>query len=131
MINYYSDRMITAADLSLVFENSGIKRPFQDLARLEKMIEHADLIITAWDGSKLVGIARCLTDFVYCCYLSDLAVSRAYQRLGIGKQLVEHARAALGPSVSVVLLSAPTATEYYPRIGFTNTDKCFLIPRES
>lgn len=131
MINYYSDRTITAADLSLVFESSGIKRPYQDLARLEKMIEHADLLITAWDGSKLVGIARGLTDFVYCCYLSDLAVSRDYQRLGIGKQLVEHVRAALGSSVSLVLLSAPTATEYYPSIGFTNTDKCFLIPRES
>ncbi|MGO4544060.1 GNAT family N-acetyltransferase [Paenibacillus sp. 2TAB23] len=131
MINYYSDRIITAADLSLVFESSGIKRPYQDFARLDKMIEHADLIISAWDGSKLVGIARCLTDYVYCCYLSDLAVNRDYQRLGIGKQLVEHVRAALGPSVSLVLLSAPTATEYYPRIGFTKTDKCFLIPRES
>ncbi|WP_138751429.1 GNAT family N-acetyltransferase [Paenibacillus sinopodophylli] len=131
MINYDTNRTVTAEQLSQVFEQSGIKRPFQNLERLQKMIDHADELVSAWDGDKLVGIARAITDYVYCCYLSDLAVSKDYQKLGIGKQLVEHLRAKLGPEVSLVLLSAPTALDYYPRIGFTNTDKCFVIPRES
>lgn len=130
MIVYHTDKMITAAELSQVFESSGIKRPYQDLERLQKMIENADMLISAWDGYQLVGIARAVTDFVYCCYLSDLAVNQDYQRLGIGKQLVERLKETLGPEVSLVLLSAPTAVEYYPRIGFTQTDKCYLIPRE-
>lgn len=129
MIIYHTDKLISAAELSQVFESSGIKRPYQDLERLQKMIENADMLVSAWDGDQLVGIARAVTDFVYCCYLSDLAVNQDYQRLGIGKQLVEQLKETLGPEVSLVLLSAPTAVEYYPRIGFTQTDKCYLIPR--
>jgi ribosomal protein S18 acetylase RimI-like enzyme len=129
MIIYHTDKMISAAELSQVFASSGIKRPYQDLERLQKMIENADMLVSAWDGEQLVGIARAVTDFVYCCYLSDLAVNQDYQRLGIGKQLVERLKETLGPEVSLVLLSAPTAVEYYPRIGFTQTDKCYLIPR--
>ncbi|MEV5024572.1 GNAT family N-acetyltransferase [Paenibacillus sp. LPE1-1-1.1] len=129
MIIYHTDKMISAAELSQVFASSGIKRPYQDLERLQKMIENADMLVSAWDGEQLVGIARAVTDFVYCCYLSDLAVNQDYQRLGIGKQLVERLKKTLGPEVSLVLLSAPTAVEYYPRIGFTQTDKCYLIPR--
>lgn len=130
MIRYENSKALSASDLSQVFANSGIKRPFQDLERMQKMIDNADIILSAWDGDKLVGVARAITDYAYCCYLSDLAVDRDYQRLGIGKQLVDSLRESLGAEVSLVLLSAPTAVEYYPRIGFTHTDKCFFIARE-
>ena len=130
MIHYQNSKGLSAEDLSLVFANSGIKRPYQDLERLQKMIDNADIIISAWDGNKLVGIARAVTDYVYCCYLSDLAVDREYQKLGIGKTLVEHLRQTLGEEVSLVLLSAPSAVDYYPRIGFTHHDKCYFIARE-
>lgn len=130
MIHYQNDKNLSAQDLSQVFASSGIKRPYQDLERLQKMIEHADIIISAWDGNKLVGIARAITDYSYCCYLSDLAIDHDYQRLGIGKELVERLRQTLGAQVSLVLLSAPSAVDYYPRIGFTSTDKGFVIARE-
>ncbi|WP_169082894.1 GNAT family N-acetyltransferase [Paenibacillus sp. PL91] len=130
MIRYENSKALSASDLSQVFANSGIKRPFQDLERMQKMIDNADIILSAWDGDKLVGVARAITDYAYCCYLSDLAVDRDYQRLGIGKQLVDSLRESLGAEVSLVLLSAPAAVEYYPRIGFTHTDKCFFIARE-
>jgi predicted N-acetyltransferase YhbS len=130
MIQYQNNKELTAEDLSKVFEASGIKRPFQDLERLQKMIANADIIISAWDGTKIVGIARAITDYAYCCYLSDLAVDHKYQKLGIGKKLVELLRESLGAEVSLVLLSAPTALDYYPRIGFTQTDKGFVIARE-
>ncbi|OBZ17059.1 GNAT family N-acetyltransferase [Bacillus sp. FJAT-26390] len=130
MIRYQEGKVVSAADLSTVFANSGIKRPYQDLERMQKMIDHADVIISAWDGEKLVGIARAITDYAYCCYLSDLAVDKAYQRNGIGKQLVERLRESLGAEVSLVLLSSPIAVDYYPRIGFTHSDKCYVIARE-
>src|SRR5271163_4508886 len=78
---------ISAIQLGDVFARSGIRRPTDDLARLAKMIEHADLLVGAWKEDRLVGVARGLTDFVYCCYLSDLAVDQAYQKMGIGKAL--------------------------------------------
>ncbi|XEC97595.1 GNAT family N-acetyltransferase [Paenibacillus tarimensis] len=120
---------IRAQDLSRLFGNSGIKRPYQDLDRLAKMIENADIILTAWDGERMVGIARAITDYCYCCYLSDLAVDRDYQKLGIGKTLVDLLRQKIGDEVSLVLISAPSAMEYYPQIGFQPTDKAFVIPR--
>lgn len=130
MIQYKSDPAIKAEDLSSVFEQSGIKRPYQDLERLQKMIDKADIIITAWDRERMVGVARALTDYSYCCYLSDLAVSRDYQKQGIGKRLVELVKEAIGAEASLILLSAPSAVDYYPQIGFNRTDKCFIIPRE-
>jgi predicted N-acetyltransferase YhbS len=109
--------------------NSGIKRPYQDTERIDRMIQNADIIITAWKADKMVGVARALTDYSYCCYLSDLAVDAEYQKSGIGRELVNRLRQRLGEECSLVLLSAPGAMEYYPKIGFTNTDKAFVIAR--
>ncbi|RKN74950.1 GNAT family N-acetyltransferase [Paenibacillus ginsengarvi] len=128
-IRYEYDAPLRAEELSAVFRKSGIKRPYDDLDRLSRMIDCADLTITAWDGEKLVGLARAITDFAYCCYLSDLAVDADYQRQGIGAELVRLLRDRLGDQVSLVLLSAPGAIDYYPRIGFEKSDKAFIIPR--
>jgi N-acetylglutamate synthase-like GNAT family acetyltransferase len=129
MIQYRINVPLLAKELSAVFKSSGIKRPSDDLERIQKMIDNADVTVSAWDGEKLVGVARAITDYTYCCYLSDLAVSAEYQKSGIGTVLVERLREHLGEEVSLLLLSAPTAMEYYPRIGFEKTEKAFLIPR--
>ncbi|CAH1208917.1 hypothetical protein PAECIP111893_02934 [Paenibacillus plantiphilus] len=128
-ITYKETKAITASELARVFSSSGIRRPVEDLPRLEQMIANADIVLTAWDGDKLIGIARALTDYAYCCYLSDLAVDADYQKAGIGNELVKHVQARIGEEVSLVLLSAPGAMEYYPRIGFAHANNCFLIPR--
>lgn len=128
-ILYKINTPLNSEEVSHVFKSSGIKRPADDLDRIQKMIDHASVTVTAWDGDQLAGIARAITDFSYCCYLSDLAVSKEYQKKGIGTELVNHLREHLGEEVSLLLLSAPTAMEYYPRIGFEKTEKAFLIPR--
>jgi GNAT superfamily N-acetyltransferase len=128
-IEYKINTPLRSKDVSDVFKSSGIKRPADDLDRIQRMIDNADVNISAWDGVRLIGIARAITDFSYCCYLSDLAVSKEYQKTGIGTKLVERLREHLGEEVSLLLLSAPTAMEYYPRIGFEKTEKAFLIPR--
>lgn len=114
----------------MLFESSGIIRPTSEPERIKKMIENASLIITAWDGDQLVGIARCMSDFSYCCYLSDLAVKKEYQDQKIGKTLIEKVRREIGDLCSLVLLSAPQAMEYYPKVGFDKAENAFLIKRK-
>lgn len=105
------------------------RRPIADFARLEQMLRAADLIVTARDGPRLVGVSRALTDFAYCCYLSDLAVDSAYQRRGIGKRLIEETRVRAGEQATLILIAAPAAETYYPRIGLTHFPTCWGIPR--
>ncbi len=95
----------------------GARRPVDDRERMRTMLEKANLVVTAWDESRLVGIARSLSDFAYCTYLSDLAVDVDYQRRGIGKELIRRTQLA-GGRATVLLFAAPAAVEYYPHIGF-------------
>ena len=92
------------------------------------MLQHANLLCTAWDGEKLVGIARSVTDFEYCCYLSDLAVDEKYQKMGIGKQLIRQTKFKLGGKANIILLSAPKAETYYPKIGFDAHRSAWILP---
>ncbi|MFZ1522312.1 MAG: GNAT family N-acetyltransferase, partial [Lactococcus raffinolactis] len=95
-ISYLNNKKITAQELSVLFQSSGIHRPTDDTKRLSTMIENASIIWTAWDDNRLVGIARALTDFSYACYLSDLAVDINYQKQGIGKTLINKIRDQIG-----------------------------------
>lgn len=113
----------------LVASTLGARRPVDDAARLERMLRQADLIVTARDGALLVGVSRAITDFAYCCYLSDLAVDAAYQRQGIGKRLIDETHARAGTGTSLILLAAPAAEAYYPRIGMKHAANCWVIPR--
>ncbi|WP_338450292.1 GNAT family N-acetyltransferase [Niallia oryzisoli] len=129
-INYEFEDRIDAAEVADVFKRSGIIRPVDDLDRIQRMVENADMIATARNNGQLVGIARAITDYNYCCYLSDLAVDTEYQHNGIGKELVRRIQEKLGDEVTLVLIAAPNAVDYYPRIGFEKSDKAFLIRRK-
>lgn len=112
-----------------VLHRSGLaeRRPVADRPRVEAMLRNADLIITARAGGDLVGVARSVTDFVYCCYLSDLAVDRAFQGRGIGKELMRRTRAAVGEGTSCLLLSAPKAVTFYENAGLERHAQAFLF----
>ena len=105
----------------------GERRPVDDAGIFADMVKHGNLTVTAWDGEILVGIARTLTDFSYVGYLSDLAVRRSHQKMGIGIVLIEKTREKMGPRSMLVLLSAPQAVEYYPRIGFTQHPSAWVL----
>ena len=107
----------------------GERRPVDDRACMEGMLENGNLMATAWDGKKLVGIARSLTDFHFACYLSDLAVHRSYQRRGIGKALQVLTQEQLGPRCTLILLAAPLADAYYGRIGYVRHPRCWVLDR--
>jgi predicted N-acetyltransferase YhbS len=107
----------------------GERRPVDDRDRMGKMLSNADLVITAWDGDLLVGISRSVTDFVYTTYLSDLAVRLSHQRHGIGRELIRRTQDACTPDTRLVLLAAPKAVTYYPRVGFERHEQCWqLVP---
>lgn len=102
------------------------RRPVEDVDRLEKMIAHSNLIITARVECTLVGIARSITDFYYCTYLSDLAVDVDNQNMGIGRELIRKTKLAV-PKTRLILLSAPKAIHYYPKIGMTRHGHCYML----
>jgi predicted N-acetyltransferase YhbS len=104
----------------------GQRRPVDDRSRMQKMLQNANLVITAWDEDLLVGISRALTDFSYATYLSDLAVRQSRQRQGIGKELMRRTQQASAPA-TIVLLAAPAAEQYYPHVGFTHHPQAWRL----
>ncbi len=94
------------------------------------MLDHGNILITAWDKEKLVGVSRAISDFSFCCYLSDLAVDEKYQKQGIGKKLIDETHKIAGALTTLILLAAPAAADYYPRIGMERFTDCFIIKRK-
>jgi ribosomal protein S18 acetylase RimI-like enzyme len=130
VLTYSINAKIEPHQLAELFQASGIKRPVEDLSRLKKMLDNANLIVTALDGDKLVGIARALTDFSFCCYLSDIAVDKEYQKQGIGQELVNKVQEQIGEESNIVLLAAPESIEYYPKLGFDKSGNAFYMQRK-
>lgn len=129
VIEYRHNHPLAAADVAAVFDASGIRRPTHDMERIERMFANSNLVISAWHGNQLVGVCRALNDGGYSCYLSDLAVDKAYQRRGIGREMIDLVLAAIGDEVALILLAAPEAMAYYPKLGFEQIDNGFIIKR--
>ncbi|TAM11784.1 MAG: GNAT family N-acetyltransferase [Nevskiaceae bacterium] len=109
----------------------GERRPIDDRECMAGMVANANLTVTARDAGRLVGVARSMTDFHYACYLSDLAVCRAHQRQGIGRQLLAVTQGRLGPRCKLILIAAPAANAYYEHLGFVNNSRCWILARDS
>jgi predicted N-acetyltransferase YhbS len=127
---YQLEPQLSAEDFIDVLRRSTLaeRRPVDDRSRIQKMLEQADIICTARNESgQLLGVARAISDFTYCTYLSDLAVDIAYQRRGIGKELIRRTHEAASLQSTLILLSAPAAREYYPHIGMERHDSCWII----
>ncbi len=128
-ITYLIDRIPETELIIDLYTSSGINRPTADKDRIAEMYANSNLVVTAWDEGQLVGIARSLTDFSFCCYLSDLAVRKEYQKYGIGKKLIGLIKERIGDQTMLLLLSAPTAMDYYPKAGFLKVENGFIINR--
>lgn len=128
-VEYATEPDLSVDEFIGVLETSTLseRRPVDDRACIAGMLEHADLIVTARAAGILVGVARSVTDFHYCCYLSDLAVDQRYQKRGIGRRLIDETQNRLGPHCKLILLSAPAAIEYYPRIGFEKHPQAWIL----
>ncbi len=130
---YAFEPELDAAEFAAVLRRSTLaeRRPVADAPRLAAMLRHADLVATARDAAGvLIGVARALTDFAYCTYLADLAVDAAWQRRGIGRELLRRTHAAAGRQTTLILLAAPAARDYYPRLGMERHDSCWIARGE-
>ena len=130
MIRYLKNIELSLDDIVRVLDSSAINRPTKDLPRIKRMFDNANLIISAWDKDQLVGLCRALTDFSYCCYLSDMAVDIEYQQQGIGTRMIEEIKTAIGEDASIILLSAPASMAYYPKVGFEKIENGYRIQRK-
>jgi GNAT superfamily N-acetyltransferase len=126
------DVYLSVRDFVDILRRSGLheRRPVDDLPRIAAMLDCANLIVTARKDGLIVGVARSITDFMYCCYCSDLAVDREFQKQGIGKRLLEATKEALHPEATLLLVSAPAAVSYYEHIGMARQDRCFEMKLE-
>ena len=131
MLRFTNTEIVSTAAFADILRRSTLseRRPVDDTRCLQGMIEHSNFVVTAWHDQLLVGIARSVTDFYYCCYLSDLAVDVAYQRQGIGRRLITITQDALGPHGKIILLSAPAAVGYYSHLGFDRHDQAWVLAR--
>lgn len=127
---YRHNHPLDPLEVARVFDASGITRPTADLPRIARMFAAPSLVVSAWQNGRLVGVSRSLTDYSYCCYLSDLAVDKACQGQGIGRELVRRTQAVIGEEVSLILLSAPGAMSYYPTLGFQQAENAFVVRRK-
>jgi len=128
-IEYKFDFIPATEEIINLYRSAGLNRPVDDEQRIRTMYKNSNLVITAWHGNQLIGIARNVTDFCYCCYLSDLAVCLPWQKQGIGKKLIELTKERIGDCTMLLLLSAPAAMEYYPKIGMNKVENGYIIPR--
>lgn len=126
---YRSDAPISVEQAIALYTAStlGERRPVDRPDIFKDMLAHADITITAWADERLVGIARTLTDYSYVAYMADLAVDAAFQKQGIGKRLIEETRRQLGKDCMLVLLAAPAANDYYPRLGFEHNPRAWML----
>jgi predicted N-acetyltransferase YhbS len=127
-IIYTVEKSLDVSEFIEVLKKSKLaeRRPIDDEQRISSMCNNANLIVTARLDGILIGVARSITDFVYCTYLSDLAVDVKYQKTGIGKRLIEETKKQT-PQAKLILLSAPAAVDYYPKIGMTKHNHCYYI----
>lgn len=129
-ITYKFDITPTAEQVIELYKNCGLPRPVDDLDRIKRIYKGSNLIVTAWHNNELAGVARCITDGAWSCYLADLAVTTTLKKSGIGKKLIELTQQHLGDEVMILLLSVPDAMEYYPKIGFKTVDNGFMMARK-
>ena len=120
---------LSAEEFIDVLTRSGLdaRRPVSDVDRIRRMLAGAGVIVAARDAGRLVGVSRAITDGAYCTYLSDLAVDRAYQGRGIGRELIRWTHVAAGRETTLILLAAPDARSYYPHVGLTGHPSCWTL----
>jgi GNAT superfamily N-acetyltransferase len=131
-VSYSSSKEITAEQFIDLLKRSTLahRRPVNDINRINKILKYGNVLVTAWAGDLLVGVSRALSDFSYCTYLSDLAVDEKFQHQGIGKELVYRTHEVAGKQTALILLAAPAAEKYYPKIGMDKFEHCFIIKRQ-
>ena len=128
MISYQLETEISLTEFLSILKESGLarRRPMEDLNLLERMISGSNLLVTARAEGQLVGLLRGISDHCYRSFIADLAVSQAFQRKGIGRQLLKIAREQ-APEARLILFSAEDALPFYEKLGFHLHERCYQL----
>jgi len=112
MITYSAERNFTKEQLAGLFNSvewlSG-KYP----AKLKKALDNCETVFTAWDNEKLVGLINAIDDGVLTAYVHYLCVDPAYQKKGIGKELLRQVKNKYKDYLYLLLVA-----ENEPLIGY-------------
>jgi GNAT superfamily N-acetyltransferase len=128
-IQFRVNEKLNAQSVIDVFKSSGIVRPIDDVKRIQTMFDNSNLVVSAWNGTELIALARSVTDYSYCCYLSDIAVKKEHQKFGIGKTLIELTQEAIGEDTMLIFLSNMAGLEYHPKAGFEKVENGYVIKK--
>lgn len=128
-ISFEINKKMTLEQVRGIYINTNYGKAVEDDIRLQKMIDHTPLVISAWDGETPVGFMRCLTDFEYFCYVSDLLFLPDYQHRGLGKKMMQILKEYLGERVTISLRAEDSAKGFYQQIGLSETNNMFRIRR--
>jgi GNAT superfamily N-acetyltransferase len=90
------------------------ERSKQDIAA----VLSGDLAIGAWDGERLIGFARVISDHRLHAYIDDVVVHPDYQRQGVGRELLAKLLPALQHIETITLFCQPELLDFYRRSGF-------------
>jgi N-acetylglutamate synthase-like GNAT family acetyltransferase len=99
----------------------------RSLEDAREMLRHTDLTLCAWDGERLIGFGRVLTDFIYRATIWDVIVDKAYQGQGIGTEIVK--RILNHPRLSRVELVwlCTRRPGFYEKLGFTSKEQTGMV----
>ena len=128
MIQYNLGKKVNFERLVQLFEQAGWSDKTSDLNRLKLMVENSQIVVTAWDEGKMIGFARCVTDYVFNGQINNVVVDQEYRGRGIGKKLIS---SILNSSnkVTYILRGDPENIEFYKHMGFKDAGLSLIFTR--
>lgn len=115
--------------IAALYAAAPLRRPVRDRERIETMFRNANVVRSAWDGIRLVGLLRAWTDFAFDGFVSDLAIHPEWQGKGLGKRLLD-CLSEYGDGIQWTLHASPLAREYYPKVGWKTPAAPWILPRQ-
>jgi GNAT superfamily N-acetyltransferase len=127
-LTFHLDRRPEVEAIRALYAAAPLRRPIHDAERIRRMFEGSNVVISAYDGARLVGLLRGWTDFAFDGYVCDLAIHPEFQKSGVGRRLLELAQ-GLGEDIQWVLLASPIAKDYYAHVGWEKVENGWRLSR--
>lgn len=108
---------LTPGRIATLYRRAPLLRQTDDAERLRESFERSQLVLSAWEGDRLVGLARVLTDGYQVSYLCDLAVEPDLQGSGLGKRLIDAVLKSC-KGTELVLRDSNLSSGFYAHLGF-------------
>ncbi|BFP41700.1 hypothetical protein FGF1_25450 [Flavobacteriaceae bacterium GF1] len=89
---------------------------------IKRMLEHLTVFVTIRENSELIGFGRAISDGVYRALIDDIVVDDSYQKLGLGKVIVENLLKQLAGVEGIFLNTKPDLEGFYKKFGFKKVE---------